>query len=33
MKHAFLLTGQGIAPKFSTAHEDYVYRMYRKRIR
>ena len=31
-KHGYELIGQGIAPEFSTANEDYVYRMYRKRI-
>ena len=31
-KHGYELIGQGIAQEFSTANEDYVYRMYRKRI-
>ena len=31
-KHGYELIGQGIVPEFSTANEDYVYRMYRIRI-
>ena len=31
-KHGYELIGQGIAPEFSTADEEYTYRMYRKRI-
>lgn len=30
--HGYEQIGQGIVPEFSTANEDYVYRMYRKRI-
>ena len=31
-KHGYELIDQGIVPEFSTANEDYVYRMYRIRI-
>ncbi len=30
--HGYEQIGQGIVPEFSTANEDYAYRMYRKRI-